>query len=136
MQALRTSRPSVDSIFLFRIIGNSCLLSLGFRAGSEFFEGFLEHIQGLGILDLFAIGGGDVESVHGDAFLGADAGMMVVAVFGNIVTRWSWFGTNMLGVGLYFYSFTDAGFFWLSAFTVSQLVVMGLGLTRGLIQPG
>ena len=62
--------------------------------------------------------------------------MMVVAVFGNIVTRWSWFGTNMLGVGLYFYSFTDAGFFWLSAFTVSQLVVMGLGLTRGLIQPG
>ena len=26
-------------------------------------------------------------------------GLMALAVFGNIVTAWSWFGTNMLGVG-------------------------------------
>ncbi|MFW6060862.1 MAG: cytochrome c biogenesis protein CcsA, partial [Phycisphaeraceae bacterium] len=28
-------------------------------------------------------------------------GMMVLAVGGNIVTAWSWFGTNMLGIGLH-----------------------------------
>ena len=28
-------------------------------------------------------------------------GMAVLAVVGNIVTAWSWFGTNMLGVGLH-----------------------------------
>ncbi|MEP4077707.1 cytochrome c biogenesis protein [Haloferula sp.] len=57
-------------------------------------------------------------------------GMMVMAVFGNIVTSWSWFGTNMLGIGLHSYGFTDAAFFWLSVFIISQLVIMGLGLFR------
>jgi hypothetical protein len=56
-----------------------------------------------------------------------ERGMMVMAVFGNIITSWSWFGTNMLGIGLHSYGFTDAAFFWLSAFIVSQLVIMGLG---------
>lgn len=57
-----------------------------------------------------------------------ERGIMVMAVFGNIVTSWSWFGTNMLGIGLHSYGFTEAAFFWLSAFIVSQLVIMGLGL--------
>ncbi len=56
-----------------------------------------------------------------------ERGMMVMAVFGNIITSWSWFGTNMLGIGLHSYGFTNAAFFWLSAFIVSQLVLMGLG---------
>ncbi len=55
-----------------------------------------------------------------------ERGMMVMAVFGNIITSWSWFGTNMLGIGLHSYGFTDAAFFWLSAFILSQLVIMGL----------
>ncbi len=55
-----------------------------------------------------------------------ERGMMVMAVFGNIVTSWSWFGTNMLGIGLHSYGFTDAAFFWLSAFIISQLVVMAV----------
>jgi ABC-type transport system involved in cytochrome c biogenesis permease subunit len=59
-----------------------------------------------------------------------ERGMMVMAVFGNIVTSWSWFGTNMLGIGLHSYGFTDAAFFWLSAFIVSQLVIMALAMTR------
>lgn len=59
-----------------------------------------------------------------------ERGMMVMAVFGNIVTSWSWFGTNMLGIGLHSYGFTDAAFFWLSAFMVSQLLVMTLGFIR------
>jgi ABC-type transport system involved in cytochrome c biogenesis permease subunit len=56
-----------------------------------------------------------------------ERGMMVMAVFGNIITSWSWFGTNMLGIGLHSYGFTDAAFFWLSAFIVSQLILMALG---------
>jgi ABC-type transport system involved in cytochrome c biogenesis permease subunit len=56
-----------------------------------------------------------------------ERGMMVMAVFGNIITSWSWFGTNMLGIGLHSYGFTDAAFFWLTAFIVSQIVLIGLG---------
>ena len=55
-----------------------------------------------------------------------ERGMMVMAVFGNVITSWSWFGTNMLGIGLHSYGFTDAAFLWLSAFIVSQLVLMAL----------
>jgi ABC-type transport system involved in cytochrome c biogenesis permease subunit len=57
-----------------------------------------------------------------------EKGMMVMAVFGNIVTSWSWFGTNMLGIGLHSYGFTDRAFLWLSAFVVSQLLVMALAI--------
>ena len=51
-------------------------------------------------------------------------GLMCLAVFGNIVTSWSWFGTNMLGIGLHAYGFTDAAFWWLSAFVASQLAII------------
>jgi len=60
-----------------------------------------------------------------------ERGMMVMAVFGNIVTSWSWFGTNMLGIGLHSYGFTDAAFFWLSSFMISQALLMALGLIGG-----
>ncbi len=55
-------------------------------------------------------------------------GIAVLAVFGNIVTSWSWFGVNQLSVGLHAYGFMDSAVFWLVAFVLSQLVVMGLGL--------
>ncbi|MFW6059292.1 MAG: cytochrome c biogenesis protein [Phycisphaeraceae bacterium] len=55
-------------------------------------------------------------------------GMAVLAVGGNIITSWSWFGTNMLGVGLHSYGFMDSAMFWLFAFVVSQLAIMGIGL--------
>jgi len=54
-------------------------------------------------------------------------GLMNLAIFGNIVTSWSWFGTNMLGVGLHSYGFMDAAFWWLSAFIASQLAIIALG---------
>lgn len=54
-------------------------------------------------------------------------GLMNMAVFGNIVTSWSWFGTNMLGVGLHTYGFMDKAFVWLVIFILSQLAVIGLG---------
>jgi ABC-type transport system involved in cytochrome c biogenesis permease subunit len=55
-------------------------------------------------------------------------GMMALAVFGNVVTAWSWFGTNMLGVGLHSYGFTDAAFYGLITFVASQLAIIGLAL--------
>ncbi len=55
-------------------------------------------------------------------------GLMALAVFGNIVTSWSWFGTNMLGVGLHSYGFTDAAFWSLSAFMLSQVIAIGVAL--------
>ncbi|HVU34214.1 MAG TPA: cytochrome c biogenesis protein CcsA [Opitutaceae bacterium] len=55
-------------------------------------------------------------------------GLMAFAVFGNIVTSWSWFGTNMLGIGLHSYGFTQAAFWGLSAFVASQLAMIGLAL--------
>ena len=54
-------------------------------------------------------------------------GLMVMAVFGNVVTAWSWFGTNMLGVGLHSYGFMDKAFNALVGFWISQFVIMALG---------
>jgi ABC-type transport system involved in cytochrome c biogenesis permease subunit len=53
-------------------------------------------------------------------------GLMCLAVFGNVVTSWSYFGTNMLGVGLHSYGFTDAAFWSLSLFVLSQLIIIAL----------
>jgi ABC-type transport system involved in cytochrome c biogenesis permease subunit len=36
-----------------------------------------------------------------------ERGMAVLAVVGNMVTGWSWFGTNQLGVGLHAYGFNN-----------------------------
>jgi ABC-type transport system involved in cytochrome c biogenesis permease subunit len=51
-------------------------------------------------------------------------GIMALAIFGNIVTSWSWFGTNMLGVGLHSYGFMDQAFVALVLFVASQLVLI------------
>jgi ABC-type transport system involved in cytochrome c biogenesis permease subunit len=53
-------------------------------------------------------------------------GLMALAIFGNIVTSWSWFGTNMLGVGLHSYGFMDQAFVALVAFVATQLALIGL----------
>jgi ABC-type transport system involved in cytochrome c biogenesis permease subunit len=57
-----------------------------------------------------------------------ERGLVNCAIAGNIVTAWSWFGVNMLGIGLHSYGFTEAAFKWLVFFVVSQLVFIGLGL--------
>ncbi|MEM6884178.1 MAG: cytochrome c biogenesis protein CcsA [Verrucomicrobiota bacterium] len=59
-------------------------------------------------------------------FMGTQ-GTMIAAVFGNIVTVWSWFGTNMLGVGLHSYGFMEKAFFWLMAFGFFMLMIMAIG---------
>ena len=52
---------------------------------------------------------------------------MVMAVFGNIITARSWFGVNMLGIGLHSYGFMDAALFWLVTFILLQWAVMFIG---------
>ena len=57
-----------------------------------------------------------------------ERGLMNMMIVGNIITSWSWFGVNMLGVGLHSYGFMDAAFKWLMLFIGSQLTVIALGL--------
>jgi ABC-type transport system involved in cytochrome c biogenesis permease subunit len=59
--------------------------------------------------------------------LAKERGIHLLSIAGNIVTSWSWFGTNMLGVGLHAYGFMDAAFKALMAFVVFNLVIIGLG---------
>jgi cytochrome c-type biogenesis protein CcsB len=57
-----------------------------------------------------------------------DRGVMILAIVGNIVTSFSWFGVNMLGIGLHSYGFMDAAFQWLMLFIGSQVFIILLGL--------
>ena len=53
-------------------------------------------------------------------------GLMVMALFGNVITSFSWFGVNMLGVGLHSYGFMNKAVPWLAGFMISQLVLMAI----------
>ena len=55
-------------------------------------------------------------------------GVALLAIAGNMVTGWSWFGTNQLGVGLHAYGFNDQLAWGLTAFWLSQLGLIGVGL--------
>jgi len=57
-----------------------------------------------------------------------EQGIAVLAVFGNIITSLSWFGVNMLGVGLHSYGFMDQAFGALLAFIMSQLAIICMGM--------
>jgi ABC-type transport system involved in cytochrome c biogenesis permease subunit len=59
-----------------------------------------------------------------------DRGLMIAAVFGGIITSLSWFGVNMLGIGLHSYGFMDKAFVALATFVATQLLVMAAGARR------
>jgi len=56
-----------------------------------------------------------------------DRGLALCAISGNIITAFSWFGVNMLGVGLHSYGFMDRAFWWLIGFALSQLLIILFG---------
>jgi ABC-type transport system involved in cytochrome c biogenesis permease subunit len=60
--------------------------------------------------------------------LANERGLAVLAVVGNIVTCWSWFGTNQLGVGLHSYGFTQGVLVALATAVGVHLLIIGLGL--------
>lgn len=64
---------------------------------------------------------------HWDKMVGP-RGLAVLAVGGNVITSWSWFGVNELSVGLHAYGFTEGVWATLWAFWVSQAVIMLVGL--------
>jgi ABC-type transport system involved in cytochrome c biogenesis permease subunit len=53
-------------------------------------------------------------------------GFALLAIGGNIVTAWSWFGTNELGIGLHSYGFTSGVLMWLTVFITVQFAVMAV----------
>jgi ABC-type transport system involved in cytochrome c biogenesis permease subunit len=53
-----------------------------------------------------------------------ERGLMAMAIFGNIITSFSWFGVNLLGVGLHNYGFMEGAFKWLLIFILSQLLLV------------
>jgi hypothetical protein len=56
-----------------------------------------------------------------------ERGLMLMAIFGNVVTAFSWFGVNMLGIGLHSYGFMDEAFSWLVLFGTSQVLLISDG---------
>ncbi|MCA9166833.1 MAG: cytochrome c biogenesis protein CcsA [Planctomycetales bacterium] len=54
-------------------------------------------------------------------------GLAVLSVVGNIVTAWSWFGVNELGVGLHSYGFTEGRLLALAESVVAMAVIAVLG---------
>ncbi len=57
-----------------------------------------------------------------------ERGLMVMAVVGNIITSLSWFGVNMLGIGLHSYGFMDKAFYALASFISFQTLVIVFAL--------
>ncbi|MFW5738725.1 MAG: cytochrome c biogenesis protein CcsA [Myxococcota bacterium] len=57
-----------------------------------------------------------------------ERGIAALAIAGNVVTSWSWFGTNLLGVGLHSYGFMDGAVHWLLLFVFSQLSLIGIAM--------
>ncbi len=53
--------------------------------------------------------------------------IVLCVVFGNVVTAFSWFGVNMLGVGLHSYGFMDDAFQWLLLYSFVQLAIIFVG---------
>jgi hypothetical protein len=55
-------------------------------------------------------------------------GTAVLALAGIMITAWSWFGTNQLGVGLHAYGFNNALATGLTVEWIINLSLIGLGL--------
>jgi ABC-type transport system involved in cytochrome c biogenesis permease subunit len=56
-----------------------------------------------------------------------DLGVSIAAVFGGIIVAFSWWGVNLLGVGLHSYGFTSGILLSLLAFVGLEVIVMALG---------
>jgi len=55
-------------------------------------------------------------------------GFAALAIGGNVVTAWSWFGTNELGIGMHSYGFTSGVLMWLTVYIVLMLAFVAIDL--------
>lgn len=53
-----------------------------------------------------------------------DYGTAVLAIVGNVVTAWSWFGVNELKAGLHSYGFTEGRLLSMVGFMAVQLALV------------
>ncbi|HEX8912374.1 MAG TPA: cytochrome c biogenesis protein CcsA, partial [Humisphaera sp.] len=60
--------------------------------------------------------------------LAKERGVMLLSVIGIVVTSWSWFGTNLMGVGLHSYGFIEGGQLVLVLNWLAWFAVVGIGL--------
>ena len=60
-----------------------------------------------------------------------DRGLAMLAVWGNAVTAWSFFGVNELGKGLHSYGFTEGVAPALGIFVLSQLAIIAFAVFDG-----
>ncbi len=60
----------------------------------------------------------------------SDRIFLSLAVFGNVVTAWAWFGVNLLGVGLHSYGYMSGGWKYFFIFVASQILIMPLSLKK------
>jgi ABC-type transport system involved in cytochrome c biogenesis permease subunit len=65
-------------------------------------------------------------------------GFAALAVLGNVITAWSWFGTNQLGIGLHSYGFTSGALLGLGSFigvnvlfVAASLFITGIMASKG-----
>jgi ABC-type transport system involved in cytochrome c biogenesis permease subunit len=64
-----------------------------------------------------------------------ERGLVALTIVGNMVTMWSWFGTNQLGIGLHAYGFNNAlvkmcTYFWFTQFGVLFAALLPLRYWR------
>src|SRR5439155_105572 len=57
-----------------------------------------------------------------------DRGVAVLTLGGNMITTWSYFGTNQLGVGLHAYGFSNALAFGCVVTWILHLLMIGVGM--------
>jgi hypothetical protein len=62
-----------------------------------------------------------------------ERGLAALAVLGNVVTLWSWFGVNEMNVGLHSYGFTEGRAIKLAAFMLSQVAIVAVAYAWPLI---
>ncbi len=65
-----------------------------------------------------------------------DYGLHMAAVFGGIVVAFSWFGVNLLGIGLHSYGFTSGVHSALSRFYLFESIVLVIAAFGGLREQG
>lgn len=56
-----------------------------------------------------------------------ERGVAILAVLGNIVVTWSFFGVNELGVGLHTYGFTEGRLRWIGIFATAHVLIAAIG---------
>ncbi|MFA6028259.1 MAG: cytochrome c biogenesis protein CcsA [Elusimicrobiota bacterium] len=90
---------------------------------------FILHARSAGTVRARTLGTLSIPQSAARAEYGLRArGMMVCAVLGVVLTSFSWFGVNMLGVGLHSYGFMERAFLWLAGFSALEFAVAAAGL--------